>query len=249
MAHKDTTRNDMLAFLDNFETVWDAAMDRGYSFGELDRLSDMLGSYCRCAGLPDDMSADELAAEIRARTADSVIAATEESEPLDFDTWREGRKFHSDITAYVETGSDSSGPGFVYPGGLYVELLDGRNDCFYLAIENTQYCSADLTTCEMRLYDYALSSGNLDGLRAVKPDYMSEDHTGGGCTAWRMDIGGPNDPFVWVTDCDASSPTRKDEPCGVGLYDREGQQIMYWDFDTLKPALEICEGLRSGKAI
>lgn len=158
MKHEiDTT--DMLHFLDNFSQLWDSAQTGARLCGSdtsanMDRLSDMLQSYCRAAGLPADMCADDIAMALR----------------------------------------------------------DG----------------ADPADLGKRL--------------AVCPDWMESRSTGGGCTAWNFRIGNAS-AYVLLTDEDGSAPRYVENPVCVGLYDSDGNQVIWWDCDTIQDALIICRQL------
>lgn len=81
---------------------------------------------------------------------------------MTFTEWQAGRRHVPDLSAEIDDDC-VSGPGFVYPGGFYINdnddpTLGGK---YRLHLERDEYFTDDLQSLEQRLYDWA--SPHMEG--------------------------------------------------------------------------------------
>lgn len=74
-----------------------------------------------------------------------------------------------DVGQWGETIEDRIPCGFIYEGGLYIEMVTDKwpQKCrdegkYYLILERSEFITDDLETLEHRLYQFGLSSGAVD---------------------------------------------------------------------------------------
>ena len=99
---------------------------------------------------------------------------------LTFDQWRNERRTCEDLREEKDVGltsydEDGPIPGFIYPGGLYIESVTDRwsqeardQGKFYLIIERDEWIGS-LYDLEWTLYQYARKYGHLDGVEPTRP--------------------------------------------------------------------------------
>lgn len=81
------------------------------------------------------------------------------------------REWHEDLNA---VGCDDAGPGYLYPGGLFIEKVTKswsdkaqKLGGYYLMLERDEFFGP-LDVLEARLYDYGARYGYFDDLQPIR---------------------------------------------------------------------------------